>query len=199
MKTTQKANVRFLSSFLATLALFSIGIPLSGCQSELNSSDSNPDALNDPASNSPPPASAALADGWTQVLIQANYAKTKVDAFAHWNTNRNACGKDADGALELEVWNRLVTAVNHAVTHPLLAEPRCQPKDQNSENASKMDGTAQVTHTQGKFTLIEVRDTGEICSFVKDEAYSKQLIQAITDIVLIADKEDCPFGWGGSN
>lgn len=185
MNTTQKVDSRFLFFFLGALAVFP------GCQSGSNLTDAGSTPV---AQNSPAP-SAVIADGWTSLQIQANYAKTTVDSFAHWVTNRNACGKDADGALELDLWNRLVTAVNHAVAHPSLAEARCQANDAQS----KMDGTAEVTLTEGKRILIETRDSSEICTYVNDEAQSKQLIDAINEIVLIADKEDCPFGWGGSH
>lgn len=185
MKTIQKADPRFFLFFLGTLAVFS------GCQSGSNTTDD----VNTPTAQNSPAPTAVIADGWTSINIQANYAKTTVDSFAHWVTNRNACGKDADGALELELWNRLVTAVNHAVTHPSLADARCQANDAQS----KMDGTAEVTLTQGKRILIEARDSSEICTYLNDETQSKQLIDAINEIILIADKEDCPFGWGGSH
>src|SRR4051812_8057937 len=55
------------------------------------------------------------AKGWSNIVITANMAKTDVGAGAHFATTRNACGKDAYGALSLESWNNLAKNANLSV------------------------------------------------------------------------------------
>lgn len=188
MEMTEKKGSPYFFFRIASLII--VFFLASGCSS--NSGQSTADAITTPSSEASPIPAAIIADGWSQLLIQANWAKIRVDSFAHWTTSRNACGKDADGALNLPLWNRLVSALNHASVTAPLSEPRCHSHD----SQSKMDGTAELTLNQGKRVLLEARDSGEICTTIRDEAESKKLLEAVQEIILIADQEDCPLGWG---
>lgn len=175
-------------SFLFVLSALSI--IATGCVSK---SDSQVNASDQPVPAASPSAPVAnYAVGWNQVLIMANYAKTTVDRIGHWATTRNACGKDADGAIELQFWNQLADSVNKAIAAEPLAEARCTPLPADT----KMDGSAEVGLEQhGIRTLLDVRGD-EICTTIKDEQVASKLIEVISKIVEMADKEDCPNGWG---
>jgi hypothetical protein len=182
----------FSKSLTLALAWSALIFATPGC---LSNSDSlvNAREENVPApSTSPSPSSTAIyAEGWNTVVIVANYAKTKVDRIGHWMTSRNACGKEADGALDLAFWNQLAHAINKGIALEPMSAPRCTPLPANT----KMDGTADVFMDHGVRTLVEVKDS-EICTTIKDEKTANDLIEAISHIVEIADKEDCPGGWG---
>src|SRR6185295_17729057 len=101
-----------------TLLLVMAGVAvLSGC----GSSASGPGAA------APPPAPAAemvFSDGWSKVDIFANYAHTTIDSGAHFNTDRNQCGFDAYGALDINIWNGLAKDLNAFMKSSRLPEEK---------------------------------------------------------------------------
>jgi hypothetical protein len=180
----------FSNSLTLALALSALTFAAPGC---LSNSETKVNASEGPApATTPPPSTTAIyAEGWNSMVITANYAKTKVDRIGHWTTTRNACGKDADGALELNFWNQLANAINKGIAVEPMSQSRCIPMPANT----KMDGVADVFLEQGVRTLLEVRGD-EICTTIKDEKVAADLIEVISHVVDTADKEDCPGGWG---
>lgn len=144
-----------------------------------------------------------IAQGWLQVVMIANSAKTTLDTMAHFNTNRNACGKDAYGAIQSnDLWHQLVEWVNESVKRAPRSEERCTPLSQeldaNGYYKKSMDGTVEVKLTDGtKRQLFEVRGS-EICTTIDTPETASHLLDALNQLVLIADKEDCPNGWGSA-
>ncbi len=158
--------------------------------------DSAPVSDVDPsASPSPSPtatSNVAYANGWSAITIHANFAKTHVDITGHFDTDRNACGKDAAGLLGLDDWNKFAKDVNTALESPPLAQEYCIPQP---DTGKYMDGTTEVVLTRGKRLLYEVKN-GEICSTVGGPALSSELLNLINKIINLADKANCPNGWG---
>lgn len=142
-------------------------------------------------------------EGWTQLIMFANSAKTTIDTMAHFNTNRNACGKDAYGVIRpSDLWNKLIKYTNLAIKNPPRTEEYCtsthQELDSNGYYKKYMDGSVQAVVDGGtKRTLFEQKGS-DICTTIDDPLVSNTLFTILNQIVLIADKEDCPNGWGSA-
>lgn len=143
------------------------------------------------------PQSPAMIEptGWYKISLQANSAKTMMDNAGHFTTDRNACGRSAAGALHLDSWNKLAPAVNKAAAELLkptaLREPTCVTID----NPGKLDGTAELFLNGSKRILVQMRGY-DACTLIPDPNLAREVYRAVDLLVLAADKEDCPFGWG---
>ncbi len=172
----------------------------SGCIQEGNNLTSlaPPPSVSEPTD---PPDTAA--EGWSQVILLANYAKTTLGTMAHFNTSRNACGKDAYGAIQSsEFWNEMVQNINDSIISPLRTEALCFPNpqelDANGYYKKSMDGTVEIKLADGsKHPIYETRGT-DVCTFIQDLAIAKSLLNHLNRLVILADKEDCPNGWGST-
>jgi hypothetical protein len=152
----------------------------------------------DPDSEGLPQTSDAVVDpsGWSEVIIDANSARTKLDFLGHFKTSRNACGKEAYGVMELEDWNALATQSNLAIQSGLSQSESCI--DVQDYTSKFMDGLVTYKLTSGETkTLFTYRDS-QICSNLQDKEISAKLLQLIEKLILLADKQECPNGWGSS-
>jgi hypothetical protein len=141
----------------------------------------------------PPPQldNFVYAVNWDNVIIDNwNYAKTTVDTAAHFTTDRNACGKDAYGAVDNVTWNTLARDVNSVITTTPLDEKNlfCVP----DAYPYRIVGDVTVVDLTNKktrvlFTFVD----SQICSTIRDPGVSNEVLDAINTIVLQADKEDC--------
>jgi len=149
-----------------------------------------PQTQADEPGNAPAPVTLVYAEGWTDIAMVANWAKTGVDHLGHFVTSRNACGKDESGAIALDLWNVLAKAVNEIVGAEAGSEEICLPLPQDQRRY--MDGTAEVVLSNGtKIPLLDsTRGTGA-CSKIKNRATAEALFNALNEVVLIADKEGC--------
>ncbi|MFZ9595592.1 MAG: hypothetical protein ACO3A2_05885 [Bdellovibrionia bacterium] len=140
--------------------------------------------------SSPP---LTYASGWDEMVILANSAKTRVSPAAHFATSRNACGREAYGAIALNTWNPLALGANAAATASHLQEGLCFPVP---ETPRYLDGSVQLKLKDGKtMTLFELRGA-EICGILSNSQTASQLLTAIHQVIELADQEDCPHGWG---
>lgn len=131
------------------------------------------------------------ADGWVEVAMHANYAKTQVDTAGHFETSHNGCRKEAWGALDLKTWNALAAATNKAIRKPALRqeEQYCLGRP---EFWPYMDGNVELVMEDGsKRPLFENRG-GEICSLIADASVATTLLDSLHRVVWAADSEDCP-------
>ncbi len=193
-----RLNFYILSHSLITTVFF--GLILTGCATDENKNHA-PGEL--PAQSTPPappvdeltPISpnVVYSTGWGEMTVNANYAKTTITLGAHFATNRNACGKDAYGSIDLELWNALAKNTNLAIQGGTRTEMNCV--DPPTETYKFMDGTVEVKLAQGTRTLYELKN-GQICSSIQDKVVSDALLRAINQLIVVADKEDCPNGWG---
>ena len=90
-----------------------------------------------------PGVEAIAAQGWELIKMNAyNYADTQLDSFGHFITTPNACHQDAQGALDLSLWNGIAHLMNQALSKPLLSENNevCIPRP----DGSKLYGTVEV-------------------------------------------------------
>jgi hypothetical protein len=196
--------------------LLILGFIVSGCAEKRESTQvvppsndspaTTPAAPNQPAREDhsnlpPPPPEAVLATGWVEIVINANSARTTVTNVAHFSTTRNACGKDAYGVINLDVWNSLTKSLNdvskvdpNAPSALASGTNYCVPIP---ETYPYMNDTVEVKSEQGKKLLYENKD-GQICSAVADPQVSNALLADIQKIILLADKEECPNGWGSA-
>jgi len=139
------------------------------------------------------------AYGWESATIRANSARTKVTIAAHFETDRNACGKDAYGPLDLQTWNDFAQSMNQAIvslfTQPQTAPTEyCTPSPQDYSEKF-IDESLSVKTIQGDLFLFENKE-GELCTRIADKAIADQLTKATIKIIVAADREDCPNGWG---
>jgi len=176
-----------LSAILIAMAAFNLSCDSSGNNS---AAAGNGDAA------SPPPqlADFTYAVNWEGVVMQANYAKTKIDTAAHFTTDRNACGKDAYGSLDTTTWNTISKDINAIILTAPLDDKNlfCVPYPDHY----KMDGNVSVELGGGKMRDLFSNVGGQICSTIRDPALSNDLLDALNTVVLRADKEDCNRGIG---
>jgi hypothetical protein len=133
------------------------------------------------------------AQGWDEMIILANSAKTRVSPAAHFATTRNACGREAYGAIDSQTWNPLATGSNAAVVASHLQEGLCFAIP---DVPRPLDGSVQLKLKDGKLlTLFELRGN-EICGPLADATLANSLLSAIHRVIQVADQEDCPHGWG---
>ncbi len=183
------------------LLLILIFLTLIGCNggSERTVNPSVPDPVpphdtgEDNTDLNPTSPQVTYASKWTSVTLLANSAKTIIDSLGHFSTNRNACGKDAYGSIALEVWNPLAKNLNLAIEKDPPYNDYCIPIPET--NNKYMDGTVEIKMEQGNRKLYELRDN-QICSTIADPQVSDILFGIINKLIIIADKEDCPNGWG---
>jgi hypothetical protein len=180
-------------NYLGALALFSMIIGCGSPENKNNALHKQNDTPPDAEELSPTSSNVVYADHWSDITITANYAKTVVDVGAHFITSRNACGKDAYGAIELELWNTISKNANLATSTPPRQEDLCI--DPPTDTYKYMDGTVEIKIDDKKETLYEFKG-GQICSRIQDPEINKKLIDSINQIIQLADKEDCPNGWG---
>jgi hypothetical protein len=161
-----------------------------GCGSK-TSGDNGGNAL-DATGLDPTSSNVTYAKDWTDLQIDANFAHTSMDNAGHFTSSRNACGKRADGVISLADWNQIAGALNTAVSKPPLASEQCVDITQDF-NTFKMDGTAAVTLANGtKRQILEVKGSQTI----GDPQAATALVTLVNQIVVAADKQDCPNGWG---
>lgn len=151
-----------------------------------NSSDSDPGL---PATS----PNVIYATGWSVMIIHANYAKTTIDSGAHLTTDRNACGKDAYAAIALDEWNNFSKNVNLAIQKPPVQDEYCVSPP--TDTYKYMDGSVKITTDHGERLLYETVDY-QICSTISDHKLSDTLLALINQLILDADKTNCPNGWG---
>lgn len=134
------------------------------------------------------------AQGWEGVVIDAYWAKTTVTPSAHFITNRNACGKDAYGAIDLETWNHFAANLNQIIAmNPSETETCVDPP---TEAVKFMNGTVEVNlENKRKKILFEFKDW-QICHKIKDLKVATETLNLVNQLIITADKEDCPNGWG---
>jgi hypothetical protein len=125
----------------------------------------------------------------------ANQAKTDVDSSAHFDTSRNACGREADGALAAQLWNQLANDVNLILLVPPL--PDRTPNCMDIPDGNRMDGTVDVYNDKVKREVFFYRaGDSQVCSTIQNTQLAMDMLNALTQLVTLADKEDCPNGWG---
>jgi hypothetical protein len=168
-----------------------------------------------PASTAPSANDAGsliYAKGWTQVTINANYAKTLIDNTGHFSTDRNACGEAANGVIDLDQWNTLAGAINGALAALQVpttsTAPGASSHASNGSSAStssdtpqdcptqpdgaKMDGTMDVVLDDGtQKSIFENLGPGQVCSSIVDNQLTQNLYNAINLVVVQADQTDC--------
>jgi hypothetical protein len=89
----------------------------------------------------PPGPAAIYAQGWLTIDMTANSAETKLDSLGHFDTSRNACGREAYGNLDVDLWNQISDQTNKAFLSPSVsAENNCFPRP----DGNKMDGTVDL-------------------------------------------------------
>lgn len=138
---------------------------------------------------------------WSEIILHANFAKTIITLGAHLSTSRNACGRDAYGAIPLEEWNTLAQAANSAVDSPLGPETcfeEAQELDQNGYIKKHVDGSVQIKLENQQTLDLFYAQEGQICTHLKDRTLAQHLLHQLDQEVIRADREDCPNGWGSN-
>ncbi len=165
-----------------------------------------------PQQATPPPKTEELdrnghalvwPSGWEDVVLVANSAKSTFDVTGHFSTSRNACGYEAYGKVELEFWNQFAEMLNRAAKAEFV--PEAQEYCVAWPDPPGMDGTVAftlLTPTSDPNAPVRTQrelyypKSGEICTLIADHRLSDQLLTHLNQFVQIADKKDCPNGWG---
>ncbi len=190
-----------LGSLLGGLAM-SLG---TGCASRVETTQNTPLVPVETPAHPDPGPTLALSSGWSEVTIKANSAKTRISSGAHLSTTRNACGHPAYGGLDLDNWNKMANSLNTVLQKEpqrneyCVSIPESWPYLVDSSNDSVDVKMAEGT-TRTILRLREDREEGvQICSTAQDKKASDDLLLAVTKIIHLADKEDCPNGWGSDH
>lgn len=136
------------------------------------------------------------AKDWSELVIQANFAKTTLTPGAHFLTTRNACGREVYGTVDLETWNGVAKYSNLAIQDPPSQTDYCVKAPMDS-NEKYMDGIVEIQLAHEKRTLLELKND-EICSTIADHKVADELLKYINKVIMAADKEECPNGWGSA-
>jgi hypothetical protein len=104
--------------------------------------DSSPQDPNQDDTAHPPGPAAIYAQGWLTIETVANSADTKLDSLGHFDTSRNACGREAYGNIDVDLWNQISDQTNKAFLSPSVADDttNCFPRP----DGNKMDGTVDL-------------------------------------------------------
>lgn len=179
--------MKLLLTSLATLAFMTLSACSDATYGPLTSQQP------DPSAGANAPTDATLANGWTEVRMIANFADTRVNITGHFNTTRNACGKEEDGALDISLWNTLATDINAAIALTPLTDDGEYCVD--APTTKGMDGSADLMLPGGvKRALFDNRGA-QICSTIPDHHLSDEILAQLNQIVIIADQEACPNGY----
>ena len=142
---------------------------------------------------SPTSSQVVYAQGWNQILIQANGAKTQVTRSAHYSTDRNLCQLPGMGAFDLALWNRLASFMNKTASQPISTTPLC--KEPEGTYRFGTPGLAEIEiQPNEKRTLLELKE-GKLCSnFLQPEKIQEalELIEQIIALADLADASSCP-------
>ncbi|MDR3607428.1 MAG: hypothetical protein P4M08_08610 [Oligoflexia bacterium] len=190
-------NSGFLTFSLIIVLNLGLNLGLTACSGGNSSVRSGGSATASPPSSNGTTSSANInAKGWSEVIVHANYAKTLLDFTGHFSTDRNACGQDANGAIELANWNAMTDAINQAVTakqNPSEDQKICPTQP----DSAKMDGDMEIVLDSGtQMKIFENYGPGQVCSQIADAQLAQRLYDAINQLVVLADKTDCQNGWG---
>ncbi len=187
------------SSFfiLSLIILLNLGLTLTACSGGNSSVHAGNDAASSPpSSNGTTSGANVYAKGWSEVILHANYAKTLLDFTGHFSTDRNACGQDANGAIELASWNPLAGTLNDAIKakqNPSDDQKICPTQQDNA----KMDGDMEIVLDDGThLKIFENFGPGQVCTRIADADLAQRLYDEINELVVMADKTDCANGWG---
>jgi hypothetical protein len=198
-----KTNLPIYPFFIALSLL-----ALSACSGSDDSASSAP--VNTPHANETPAPTApdlVAAQKWGQLKIQANSATTRLDYTGHYRTDRNGCGQDANGALDLDTWNPIATTINSAVAATMTTGDDnyfCPtPPTQNdrlgwpgfNRDNHVVDIQLESNTTQPLFETYQ----GQICTHIADHDLAQRLYDALNQLTIVADKTDCQNAPGYSN
>lgn len=185
-----KRSLTFAGTLLASLATLTV-MTLSAC----SDAPYGPNASQqpDPSAGANAPKDATLANGWTEIRMIANFADTRLNITGHFNTTRNACGKEEDGALDISVWNTLAADLNTAIGLTPLTDDNEYCVD--APTSKGMDGSVDLILPGGAKRALFDNHGAQICSTISDHHLSDEILAQLNQIVIIADKEACPNGY----
>ncbi len=133
------------------------------------------------------------AENWTELTIEANQAKTVVDAFGHYNTDKNRCFNRGGGVYSVATWNQVSRLLNQVSASQPIAPARCAASPLNSRFFNKGIATLSIL-PQVKRQIFELKNA-EICTTIADPNVSTALMDLIEQTIRLAnnaDDSDCP-------
>lgn len=130
------------------------------------------------------------ARDWVVATLNSNFAEIKLDLLGHFETSRNACGREAGGVLKPDLWNRLAQAMNDALQLPK-GESKCLEINDHLVDLLKVR-----MESGQEIELLRANGYNEICSDYQGADTLRRLTQALTEASKVTDKEDCVSGWG---
>lgn len=145
-------------------------------------------------------------DGWREVVIhgidvQGYKAKVTVSVMAHYLTTRNACNREAYGALSLEDWNQFADAINSVTQGPPPGKKRCisvpspmvDTIDETMDIVLSDEGAKRLNKPKSiRLFEFDAEEWG-ICTTIPDPALSDRLLALAKRVMLVAHTEDCAY------
>ncbi len=141
------------------------------------------------AQNSSDSPVTAYADGWDELLVDANRGTTKVYSHGHFHVSWNPCFKEAWGAVkDPKSWDSIVRATNAAIKATMLSEERCF----EAGEGNRMDSRVAVKLVDKReIVLMEANGASRICTKVADQALIQELLKGVNGVIRESEREDC--------
>ncbi len=140
-------------------------------------------------SPSSPQTELVRARDWDFMTMVIKGARTQLENNGHFRTVPNACYRRENGALELELWNRVATAVNRLLEQQWLDEPVCEARPAGAADIYQ----PVVLHLLNQEQIEILTPNGSrFCTRSVDVETASTLLVALAEVGKRASLEGCP-------
>lgn len=140
-------------------------------------------------SPSSPQTELVRARDWDFMTMVIKGARTQLENNGHFRTVPNACYRRENGALELELWNRVATAVNRLLEQQWLDEPVCEARPAGAADIYQ----PVVLHLLNQEQIEILTPMGSrFCTRSVDVETASTLLMALAEVGKRASLEGCP-------
>lgn len=129
------------------------------------------------------------AEKWSTMTIVIGGARTVVESNGHFTTVPNACYRRESGALDLELWNKVATAVNRMLEQNWLEKPACASRPAGGADLYQ-PVTLMMRDKQNRELLTS--SGGKFCTRSADLDAAADLLVSLTEVADKAKHEGCP-------
>jgi hypothetical protein len=136
-----------------------------------------------------PEPALITADNWSKMTLVIGGARTVVESNGHFTTVPNACYRRESGALDLELWNQVATAVNRMLEQNWLEQPSCAPRP--AGGADLYQPVTLVMRDKQTRELL-TSNGGKFCTRSADLDAAADLLVSLAAVADKAKHEGCP-------
>ncbi|MBU6375838.1 MAG: hypothetical protein KGQ59_07580 [Bdellovibrionales bacterium] len=141
-------------------------------------------------SESQQPPEINHAELWDSITIVVRGARTQLENNGHFTTLPNACYRKESGALDVDLWNRVVLATNRLVAQQWTEETNCQ--DRPAGSADLYQPVVIKMMDQQVKELLKYQGS-KLCSKSVDLESAAELAVLVGEVAKRAYEEGCPL------